>query len=191
MCLSLCHCPGLCPNDNAKLRHAPPALHVIAMCAMVRSPHFPLSVLHHTHPVRAPFPAVCQYVSPSSPMQRPPWPRQHSDALHIFCAARLLLSQRTPPLPLPRIVLHTAARKKNVGGHDGDMSERKLTELQKKILNLIKESPTITGKQMSETLSVSQRTIERDLSALQKSGILKHEGKDNDGVWIIQKMSWH
>jgi ATP-dependent DNA helicase RecG len=40
---------------------------------------------------------------------------------------------------------------------------------------------------MSETLSVSQRTIERDLSTLQKKGILKHEGKDNDGVWIVLK----
>ena len=67
----------------------------------------------------------------------------------------------------------------------GDVSETKLTERQQKILNLIKESPTITGKQMSETLSVSQRTIERDLSTLQKKGVLKHEGKDNDGVWII------
>ena len=73
----------------------------------------------------------------------------------------------------------------NVGDHDGDMSETKLTERQQKVLNLIKESPTITGKQMSETLSVSQRTIERDLSALQKMGILKHEGKDNSGVWIV------
>ena len=59
------------------------------------------------------------------------------------------------------------------------MSETKLTERQQKILNLIKESPTITGKQMSETLSVSQRTIERDLSAMQKIGVLKREGKDN------------
>ena len=65
------------------------------------------------------------------------------------------------------------------------MSETKLTERQQKILDLIKESPTITGKQMSETLSVSQRTIERDLSALQKKGVLKREGKDNDGVWIV------
>ena len=73
----------------------------------------------------------------------------------------------------------------NVGDHDGDMSETKLTERQQKILDLIKESPTITGKQMSETLSVSQRTIERALSAMQKIGILKHEGKDNDGIWII------
>ena len=69
--------------------------------------------------------------------------------------------------------------------NDGDMAETKLTERQYKILNLIKESPTITGKQMSEILSVSQRTIERDLSALQKFGVLKHEGKDNDGKWII------
>ena len=65
------------------------------------------------------------------------------------------------------------------------MSETKLTERQQKILNLIKESPTITGKQMSEILSVSQRTIERDLSALQKLGVLKREGKDNDGLWIV------
>ena len=38
---------------------------------------------------------------------------------------------------------------------------------------------------MSETLSVSQRTIERDLAALQKMGVLKREGKDNDGKWTI------
>jgi ATP-dependent DNA helicase RecG len=73
----------------------------------------------------------------------------------------------------------------NVGDHDGDVSETKLTERQQKILIFIKESPTITGKQMSEILSVSQRTIERDLSSLQKIGILKREGKDNDGVWVV------
>ena len=67
------------------------------------------------------------------------------------------------------------------------MTETKLTERQQEILNLIKESPTITGKQMAETLSVSQRTIERDLSTLRKFGALKHEGKDNDGAWIIKK----
>ena len=82
-------------------------------------------------------------------------------------------------------IIFAASVTPNVGDHVGDMSETKLTERQKKILNLIKNSPTITGKQMSETLSVSQRTIERDLSALQKKGILKREGKDNSGVWIV------
>jgi len=77
-------------------------------------------------------------------------------------------------------IIYAAANTQNVGDHDGDMSETKLTERQQKILSLIKESPTITGKQMSETLSVSQRIVERDLSALQKLGVLKHERKDND-----------
>ena len=69
----------------------------------------------------------------------------------------------------------------------GDVTETKLAERQQKILNLIKESPTITGRQISETLSVNQRTIERDLSAIQKMGVLKREGKDNGGVWVIRE----
>lgn len=67
----------------------------------------------------------------------------------------------------------------------GDLSETKLTERQLKIINFIKESPSITAKQLSETLSVSSRTIERDLSALQKISILKREGKDNCGIWVL------
>ena len=85
-------------------------------------------------------------------------------------------------------IIFASSDMSNVGDHDGDLSETKLTERQQKILNLIKVSPTITGKQMSETLSVSQRTIERDLSTLQKIGVLKHKGKDNDGVWILTKV---
>ena len=75
----------------------------------------------------------------------------------------------------------SAADTQNVGDYKVNVSEMILTERQQKILNLIKESPTITSKQMSETLLVSQRTIERNLSSLQKIGILKHEGKDNAG----------
>ena len=47
----------------------------------------------------------------------------------------------------------------------GDLSEIKLTERQQ---NMIKENPSISAKQMSETLSVSSRTIERDLSLMKK-----------------------
>jgi ATP-dependent DNA helicase RecG len=77
---------------------------------------------------------------------------------------------------------------KNVGDNVGEQIGSKLTERQCNILNIIKESPTISGRQMSEMLSVSQRTIERDLSYLQNNGILKHEGKVNNGAWVILKM---
>ena len=83
-------------------------------------------------------------------------------------------------------IIFASSDNQNVGDFVGDMSETKLTERQQKILNLIKESPTISAKQMSETLSVTTRTIERDLSMMKKAGVLKREGKDNDGVWIVQ-----
>ena len=83
-------------------------------------------------------------------------------------------------------IIFASSDNQNVGDFVGDMSETKLTERQQKMLNLIKESPTISAKQMSETLSVTTRTIERDLSMMKKAGVLKREGKDNDGVWIIQ-----
>ena len=82
-------------------------------------------------------------------------------------------------------IIFASSDNQNVGDFVGDMSETKLTERQQKILNLIKESPTISAKQMSETLSVTTRTIERDLSLMKKAGVLKREGKDNNGVWII------
>lgn len=41
------------------------------------------------------------------------------------------------------------------------------------------------SEEMSETLSVTSRTIERDLSAMQKAGIIRHEGKDNAGTWGV------
>lgn len=69
------------------------------------------------------------------------------------------------------------------------MSETKLTERQRFILSIIKANPFVTGKEMSETLSVTQRTIERDLAAIQKAGIIRHEGKVNAGVWVVLEKS--
>ena len=86
-------------------------------------------------------------------------------------------------------IIFASSDNQNVGDFVGDMSETKLTERQQKILNLIKESPTISAKQMSETLSVTTRTIERDLSLMKKAGVLKLKGKDNNGVWVINVSS--
>lgn len=82
-------------------------------------------------------------------------------------------------------IIFASSDKQNVGDFVGNISETKLTERQQKILNLIKESPTISAKRMSETLSVTTRTIERDLSLMKKAGVLKREGKDNNGVWRV------
>lgn len=72
--------------------------------------------------------------------------------------------------------IYTTPTNPNVGA----MSDIRITERQHKILNLIKTTPTITDKQMSESLSVSTRTIERDISALRKKGLIVDNNNSND-----------
>ena len=67
----------------------------------------------------------------------------------------------------------------------GEELNAKLTERQQHIINLVKNIPAITVKQMSEIMSVSRRTIERDLTILRKVGKLRREGSDKDGVWVF------
>lgn len=38
---------------------------------------------------------------------------------------------------------------------------------------------------MSEKLSETQRTVERDFAILRKAGIIRHEGKVNAGIWVV------
>ena len=82
-------------------------------------------------------------------------------------------------------IIYATSGASNVGENVGEMSEREITDRQQHILNLIKEYPTITAKQMSERLSVTQRTIERDIAILKKKNRLKRNGNDYDGEWII------
>ena len=73
----------------------------------------------------------------------------------------------------------------NVGLNVGDVSEMKPSDRQCVIISIIKSNPCVTVKQMSETLSVTSRTIERDLASMQKAGIVRHEGSDKTGIWVI------
>ena len=82
-----------------------------------------------------------------------------------------------------------AERDGNVGNMSvtnvGKVSVRKLSDRQRNIISMIEENPFVTAKEMSVTMSVTKRTIERNLSVLQKAGIIRHEGRVNAGVWVI------
>lgn len=84
-------------------------------------------------------------------------------------------------------VIYASDIGENVGENVGDFTKVELTERQRNIINMIEKKPSISAKQMSETLSVTSRTIERDLSSLKEMGFLKRKGKSNMGVWVISK----
>ena len=73
----------------------------------------------------------------------------------------------------------------SAGVNVGNFAAIELSDRQCLVVLAIKVNPNVTAKAMSETLSVTQRTVERDLAVLQKAGIIRHEGKVNDGIWVV------
>lgn len=55
-----------------------------------------------------------------------------------------------------------------------------------KLIALIAENPTITQTKLAKELDVTTRTIKRILSKLQEEGIVRREGTNRNGRWIIE-----
>lgn len=60
-----------------------------------------------------------------------------------------------------------------------------LSENDTKILNLIRENPSITQAELREKLQVSIATVKRLMADLQKRGLIERQGSSRKGKWII------
>jgi len=61
-------------------------------------------------------------------------------------------------------------------------------EINKKILQLIKENPRISGKKMAESVGISESGIKYHLDKLRKSGKITHLGPTKKGYWKINSI---
>ena len=68
---------------------------------------------------------------------------------------------------------------KNVGVNVGVNEQR--------ILEMIAEKGNVTAKQMSDSIGISQRQVERLLASLKKKQIIVREGADKNGYWKLNK----
>ena len=60
------------------------------------------------------------------------------------------------------------------------------TKEELEIVQLIKENPSITQKEIQQRTGISLGTVKRILPKLQKKGILVREGGKRFGRWIIK-----
>lgn len=61
----------------------------------------------------------------------------------------------------------------------------KLTNTQQKVLELIRNNPSITHLEMAQRLSMNEKTTKRATQALRELGIIKRKGSDKTGLWAI------
>ncbi len=64
----------------------------------------------------------------------------------------------------------------------------KLNKTENQSLQIIKNNPNITQKEIADILKLSEKTIKRNTNKLKEKGLLKRIGADKNGYWeIIQK----
>ena len=72
------------------------------------------------------------------------------------------------------------AKRKNVTDVTDDVTDRS-----SKIIALIKENNHISIAKMANILSVSKRTVLRDIDKLKQTGQLFREGDEKTGYWVV------
>jgi predicted HTH transcriptional regulator len=81
----------------------------------------------------------------------------------------------------------------NGGQKDGEMSEKTVEktvektagETVEKILDIIKNNPKVTQKELSNLTNLSRRGVEWNIAQLKQKGILTRIGGDRGGRWKI------
>jgi predicted HTH transcriptional regulator len=58
-----------------------------------------------------------------------------------------------------------------------------------KILQLLRDSPSMTKDSIARALGVSLTTIERDFGNLKKKDLIEREGSTKNGLWTIKEHS--
>ena len=63
----------------------------------------------------------------------------------------------------------------------------KLIESQIKILLIVSEKPSITKKEMSKILGISETAIDKNIAKLKSLGVLERIDPDKGGYWEVLK----
>ncbi|MFD2034014.1 ATP-binding protein [Belliella marina] len=81
------------------------------------------------------------------------------------------------------VVLHRAVEK-TVEKRNGGFTFSKTAI---KMIDLIKNRPGITTKELANSLKISDKGVEYNLAKMQKSGIIHREGSKKSGFWVIKE----
>ena len=116
----------------------------------------------------------------------------HETTLYLEKFIRNLLLNETNELKNRHLHIQNIFEGKetdNVGVNDENVGVNvgvKLNETQRKIVELIRNNPSITIEEMAKFANVETRTIERNIKTLKQKEIIERVGADKNGRWIAK-----
>jgi ATP-dependent DNA helicase RecG len=60
-----------------------------------------------------------------------------------------------------------------------------LVDNQKKILQIVKGNPSISKREMAETIGISTTAIDKNIEKLKRMGLLRRVGSPKGGYWDV------
>lgn len=64
---------------------------------------------------------------------------------------------------------------------------KKGAERKKAILELLAKNPTMTQAQLMEQMELTRKQVQKDVKELQEEGMLKREGSNRNGRWVVNR----
>lgn len=61
-----------------------------------------------------------------------------------------------------------------------------LTEIQIKVVQIVKKNPTFTMEQIGEAIGVGRTSVYKNVKSLKEYGILERKGRKSDGEWVVK-----
>jgi len=94
-------------------------------------------------------------------------------------------SREVPPI-MEHFIRFTVPFKRNVTDNVTDnVTEETISQRQRKILEMMKLDIRISSSELAERLSVTQRTIKRDIETLKRNHLIKRMGNERTGYWVV------
>ena len=78
-------------------------------------------------------------------------------------------------------------RKRKGGPEKGKVDQKSGPETRISILQLIQENESITSREMSNRLGINRSAISKHLKKMQEENIIRREGSQKSGRWVIIK----
>ena len=109
-------------------------------------------------------------------MNGSPKPEFETDADHSYFISRLFVHKSFLGKKEPKRSRKGAEKEPKKG------AKRRL-----EILNILNENPEMTQTMLMESLGLSRKQVQKAIKELQEEGLLKREGSNRNGRWVIMK----
>ena len=64
-------------------------------------------------------------------------------------------------------------------------SREKEVKSREKIISILEEHPYYSARKLAEVIGITQKAVEKHLSKLKAEGLIRRDGPDKGGKWVV------